>query len=56
MQSPYLNRNFGEGNRSIKNNYTLVSLIGKGSFGSVYLAKNKITNEQFACKKMICSW
>ena len=55
MQSPYLNRNFGEGNRSIKNIYTLVSLIGKGSFGSVYLAKNKITNEQFACKKMkIC--
>jgi serine/threonine protein kinase len=55
MQSPYLNRNFGEVNSSVKNNYSLISLIGKGSFGSVYLAKNKQTNEQFACKKMkIC--
>ena len=55
MQSPYLNRNFGQANNSVKNNYSLLSLIGKGSFGSVYLVKNKTTHEQFACKKMkIC--
>lgn len=55
MQSPYLNRNFGQANNSVKNNYSLLSLIGKGSFGSVYLVRNKTTHEQFACKKMkIC--
>ena len=34
------------------NNYTTMSLIGKGSFGSVYLVKHNTTKQTYACKKM----
>lgn len=34
------------------NDFTLKSLIGKGYFGDVYLASEKITNDIYAVKKI----
>ena len=37
MQSPYMN-GINPNYNNVKKNYSIISLIGKGSFGSVFLA------------------
>ena len=51
MQRQYANGRIPRINNS-NNNYTTMSLIGKGSFGSVYLVKHNTTKQTYACKKM----
>lgn len=51
MQRPYVDGRLPHINNA-RNNYTTLSLIGKGSFGSVYLVKHNTTNQTYACKKM----
>ena len=38
------------GTSNIKNNYKKLKIIGRGSFGKVYLVKNKLLNNLFAMK------
>ena len=35
---------------NIINNYDILTLLGEGSFGSVKLARDKLTNEKVAIK------
>tara|TARA_B100000963_G_scaffold361963_1_gene401368 strand:- start:6207 stop:7397 length:1191 start_codon:yes stop_codon:yes gene_type:complete len=51
MQSPYMN-GINPNYNNVKKNYSIISLIGKGSFGSVYLVKSNNTSKTFACKKI----
>ena len=41
-----------ENNESPSQKYEIISKLGSGSFGSVYLAKNKYTNEKVAMKQI----
>lgn len=45
-------------NKDLKSvgNYTLGRLIGKGSFGKVYLATHKLTNGSKACSASVLPW
>lgn len=56
-----LNRSYQElldefSNKDLKTvgNYQLGRLIGKGSFGKVYLASHKLTNGSKACHGTLC--
>lgn len=41
-----------KGLRANINDFTIKDLIGRGHFGEVFLAKEKITNDAYAIKKM----
>ena len=37
-----------------ENDFTYIRSIGEGSYGKIYLVKDKVTKEEFALKKVIC--
>ena len=36
-------------------NYNYIKLIGEGSYGKIYLVEDKVTKEEYALKKVICT-
>ena len=47
-----LNKELHDPNLKLSNKYTVLKILGKGTFGIVYEVKNEETNELFAIKKV----